>query len=171
MEHRQGLIFRHVDFVQHAEAAGLGAGIHRPGSELHLTVPESIRAHQRPGIGVHMQGNVPHGPLKQSRQILGQHVFARGLAARQQQVLPGQHRSEHLLPDLNAVVGIPGNGNPLRTCHGMGLPVFPGQIQNLRVYPLLLQKRQNAGADFFMCLQGSSPPFCVSYNVFSGNSI
>ena len=43
VQHRETLILRHIDFIEHAETAALGRAEHRSLPKLHLTVPESVR--------------------------------------------------------------------------------------------------------------------------------
>ena len=142
VHHRQSLIFRHIDLVQHPETALSAALVHRAGPEGHFSLLKGVGAHQGGRVGVDVEGNVPHRPQEQRRQILGQHVFPRGLAAGQQQILAAEHRRQGLLPNLLAIIGIPGHGDSLRITPGIGVQKCSNLPQNLRIYPFLLQKIQ-----------------------------
>ena len=61
VEHRQGLVFRHVDLVQHAEAAELRALVDGPLPQRDFTVVEGVCAQQGGGVGVDVKGYVPAG--------------------------------------------------------------------------------------------------------------
>ena len=43
VQHRETLILRHIDLIEHAETAALGRAEHRPLPKLHLAVPEGVR--------------------------------------------------------------------------------------------------------------------------------
>lgn len=58
-----------------------------------------------------MERDVPCGAAKSGGQILGQHIFAGGLAAGQQQVFAAEQGRQCLLPDLPAIIGKAGNGD------------------------------------------------------------
>ena len=105
MQHRQRLVFGHVDFVQHAEAAALCAAVHRPGTEHHLPARKGIHADEGGGVHVYMKGDVPRGAAKGGGKIFCQHVFAGGFSAGQQQVFAAEDSRQRLLPHLLAVVG------------------------------------------------------------------
>ena len=51
-----------------------------------------------------MERDVPCGAAKSGGQILGQHIFAGGLAAGQQQVLAAEQGGQCLLPDVFSIV-------------------------------------------------------------------
>ena len=56
-----------------------------------------------PGIDVYKR-QVPCGAAKSGGQIFGQHIFAGGLAAGQQQVFAAEQGRQCLLPDLPAII-------------------------------------------------------------------
>ena len=86
VQHRQRLVFGHVDLVQHAKAAALCAAVHRPGTEHYLPARKGIHADEGGGVHVYMKGDVPCGAAKGGGKVFSQHVFAGGFAAGQQQV-------------------------------------------------------------------------------------
>ena len=78
---------------------------------------------------------------KDGSKVFGQHVFAGGLSAGQQQVFAAEQRRQRLLPHLFAVVG-KGRGRDARAqCvrQGMGSAVLLDCFQQSGVYPFLLQ--------------------------------
>ena len=145
MQHRQGLVFRHVHLVQHAKAAQSGALAHRPLPELHLSAPEGIGADECRRIHIHIHGHIPNRPAKHRCQVLRQDVFARGLRSRQQQMLPTQQSRRRALPNLPSIVEIPWLGNTLRRLLGrrMCLAKPLDLLQQCRSHAFLLQLLKN----------------------------
>ena len=109
VEDGQGLVFGHVDLVQHAETAALGTAVDRPGPEGDRPIHKGVHADEGGCIHVHMERDVPCGAAKSGGQILGQHIFAGGLAAGQQQVFAAEQGRQCLLPDLPAIIGKAGS--------------------------------------------------------------
>ena len=139
VQHRQRLVFGHVDLVQHAEAAALCAAVHRPGTEHHLPARKGIHADQGGGIHVYMKRDVPCGAAKGGGKVFCQHVFAGGLAAGQQQVFAAEDGRQCLLPHLLAVVdkGRGGDARAQRLAERMGGAVFLHRRKQGRVHPFL----------------------------------
>ena len=141
VQHGQRFVFGHVDLIQHTKAAALGAAVYRAGPEHHLTVRKSVHANEGCCIHVHMEGDVPRRTAKGGGKVFGQHVFAGGFSACQQQVFAAEQRRQRLLPHLFAVVG-KGRGRDARAqCvrQGMGSAVLLDCFQQSGVYPFLLQ--------------------------------
>jgi hypothetical protein len=113
VEHRQGLVFRHVDLVQHAEAAALRAAQNGALAHGDPAVGKRVRPDEGRGVRVDVKGDVPLRPAEHGGQVLRQDVLAGGLGAHQQQILPGQQRRGRRLPNFAAVVEIPGLGHPI----------------------------------------------------------
>ena len=82
-------------------------------------------------------GDVPCGAAKSGGQILGQHIFAGGLAAGQQQVLAAEQGRQCLLPDLTAIIGKAGNGDTGAQGLGqsVGGAVFFHSVQQVGLMP------------------------------------
>ena len=146
MEHRQGLVFGHVDLIQHAEAAQTGALIHRARPERDPALVKGVGANEGGGVGIDIEGDIPAGPAKGRRQILRQHVLTGGLGTHQQQMLSAQQRRGRCLPDLPAIIGITGRGNPLRRLRrGRVLRPEPlDLLYDIGVNALLFQKVQHS---------------------------
>ena len=104
VQHRQRLVLRHVDLVEHREAAVFTREIDRPRLEHNSTPIEAVRPDHRRRIHPHMEGQVPHRALKQRRQVLAEDVLARRFRPRQQQILPAEKRRDRRLPDFPPVV-------------------------------------------------------------------
>ena len=88
-----------------------------------------------------MERDVPRGAAESGGKILGQHIFAGGLAARQQQVFAAEQGRQRLLPHLFAVVG-EGRGRDARAQFGgqrVGGAVLLHRFQQGRVNALLPQ--------------------------------
>ena len=135
MQHRQRLVFGHVDLVQHAKAAALCAAVHRPGTEHHLPARKGIHADEGGGIHVYMKGDVPRGAAKSGGKVFCQHVFAAG----QQQVFAAEDGRQRLFPHLFAVVG-KGRGGDTRAqrlTERMSGAVFLHRRKQGRVHPFL----------------------------------
>ena len=142
MQHGQRLVLGHVDLVQHAKAAALGAAIYRSGAELHPSVDKGVHADEGGRVHVHMERDVPRGAAEGGGEVLGQHVLAGGLAARQQQVFAAEQGGQRLLPHLFAVVG-KGRGRdagPQRSVQRMGGTIFLYRRKQGRVHALLPQR-------------------------------
>ena len=112
MEHRQGFVLGHVDLVQNAETALFRALIDRALAQRYLAVIERVGAQQGGGIGVDVKGHIPTGTPESGSQVFRENIFAGGLGAHQQQVLPAQQSRQGLFPDLLAVIEIAGLRNP-----------------------------------------------------------
>ena len=104
VQHRQRLVLRHVDLVEHREAAVFTREVDRPRFEHDPTSIEAVRPDHRRRIHPHMEGHIPHRALKQRRQILAEDVLARRLRPRQQQISPAEKRRDRRLPDLPAII-------------------------------------------------------------------
>ena len=141
VEDGQGLIFGHVHLVQHAEASQPGALADGALPEGHLPVLEGVRPDEGGGVHIDIHGHIPGGAAEGGGQILRQHVFARGLRAGQEQVLPAQQGGGRPLPDLLAIVEEAGTGHPSGGLRrgGVGVPEGPDLLQQAGVHPLLLQ--------------------------------
>lgn len=86
MKGGNGIVFCHIDLVQHAEAAELGALIHRPLAEPHLVGLKGVGADEGGAVCVHMEGNVIGRTAKNPGKGFAEDIFAGGLAAGEQQV-------------------------------------------------------------------------------------
>ena len=139
VQHRQRLVFGHVDLVQHAEAAALCAAVHRPGTEHHLPARKGIHADEGGGVHVYMKGDVPRGAAKGGGKIFCQHVFAGGLSAGQQQVFAAEDSRQRLFPHLFAVVDKSRGGDTRaqRLAERMGGAVFLHRRKQGGVHPFL----------------------------------
>ena len=139
VQHGQRLVLGHVDLVQHAKAAALGAAVHRPGAEHHLAVGKGVHADEGGRVHVYMEGDVPRGAAKGGGKIFRQHILAGGLAAGQQQVLAAEQSGQRLLPHLFAVVGKSRGGDAgLQFCRQrVGGTVLLHCFQQGRVHALL----------------------------------
>ena len=86
-----------------------------------------------------MERDVPCGAAKGGGQILGQHIFAGGLAAGQQQVFAAEDGRQRLLPHLFAVVGKGrgGDARAQRLAERMSGAVFLHRRKQGGVYPFL----------------------------------
>ena len=111
MEHRQGFVLGHVDLVQHAEAAELRALVDGALPQRHPVVVEGVRPQQGGGVRVDVEGHIPAGTAEGGGQILRQHILTGGLRPHQQQILSAEKGCDRLLPDLSAVIEIPGHRN------------------------------------------------------------
>ena len=141
MEDGQGLIFGHVHLVQHAKAPQPGTLADGALPEGDLSILEGVRSDEGGGIHVDIHGHVPGRAAEGGGQILRQHIFACGLGAGQEQMLPAQQGGGRPLPDLLAVVEKAGTGHPpgsLRR-NGVGVPEGLDLLQQAGVHPLLLQ--------------------------------
>ena len=98
VEHGQRLVLCHVDLIEHAEAAALSAAVDRARAERDLTALEGVHADEGGRVHVHMEGDIPCRAAEGGGQIFRQHVFARGLAAGEQQVLPAEQGGQCLPP-------------------------------------------------------------------------
>ena len=112
VEHSQRFVFRHVDLIQHAEAAQFRALVDGALAQGDGAVGKGVRTQQGGGVGVDVEGHIPAGTGEGGGQIFRQDVFAGGLGADQQQVLAAQQGRGRLFPDILAVIEIPGLGNP-----------------------------------------------------------
>ena len=141
VEDGQGLIFGHIYLVQYAEASQPGALADRALPEGNLSILEGVRSDEGGGVHVDVHGHVPGGAAEGGGQILRQHVFARGLGAGQEQMLPAQQGGGRPLPDLLAIVEEAGTGHPPGGFRrgGVGVPEGPDFLQQAGVHPLLLQ--------------------------------
>ena len=101
---KSSLVFGHIDLIQHAEAAALGAAVDRAGPELYLSALEGVHADEGGCVHVDVERDVPRGTPEGGGKVLCQHVLASGLAARQQQILAAEQSGQRLLPHLSAVV-------------------------------------------------------------------
>ena len=153
MQHRQGLVFRHVDLVQNPEAAVFRTEVHRTRPEGHLSVFKGVHADEAGGIHIHVEGHIPAGTAEHHGQILRQHIFAGGLAAGQQQVLSAQDSGDGRLPHLFSVIAVPGLWHPALHGRGGGVlgPVGPDAIQQLPADLFLFQKFQHDDSRFLQC--------------------
>ena len=116
--------------------------IHRSGAELHPSVGKGVHADEGGRVHVHMERDVPRGAAEGGGEVLGQHVLAGGLAARQQQVFAAEQGGQRLLPHLFAVVG-KGRGRdagPQRSVQRMGGTGFLYRRKQGRVHALLPQR-------------------------------
>ena len=84
MQYRQGLVFRHVNLVQDAEAAVFRALIDGAGTELYLSVFERVHADKTRSVHVDVEGNVPGRTAEHCGQVFRQDVFSGSLSANQQ---------------------------------------------------------------------------------------
>ena len=95
-----------------------------------------------PGVdGGYVDSDTAFGGKAFPGKVLGQHVFAGGFSACQQQVFAAEQRRQRLLPHLFAIVG-KGRGRDARAqCvrQGMGSAVLLDCFQQSGVYPFLLQ--------------------------------
>lgn len=112
MEHGQGFVLGHVDLIQNAETAGLGALINGPLAQGYCAVDKGVGAQKGGRIGIDVERDVPAGAAEHGGQIFGEHVFAGGLGTGQQQILSAQQSSEGFLPDLFSVVEVAGGRDP-----------------------------------------------------------
>ena len=108
VEHRQGLVLRHVDLVQHAEASHLRALVDGPFPEGYLPVGKGVGAQEGGGVGVDVKGHVPAGAAEGGCQVFCQYVLAGGLGAGEQQVFPAEEGRGGLLPDILSVIKVAG---------------------------------------------------------------
>ena len=131
VENGQSLVFGHVHLVQHTEAAQAGALADGALPECHPAVLEGVGSDKGGGIHIHIHGHIPHRASKDRRQIFSQDIFARGLGAGQEQMLPAQEGRGGTLPDLPAVVEIAGVGDTVRRLGGrrMGVTEMADLIQ------------------------------------------
>ena len=104
MQDGQRLVFGHVDLVQNAEAAALGAAVDRAGAELDLSALEGVHADEGRRVHIDVERDVPRGASEGCGEVFGQHILAGGLAARQQQVFAAEQGGQRLFPHLSAVV-------------------------------------------------------------------
>ena len=104
VEDGQRLVFGHVDLVQHTKPAALGAAVDRAGPEFDRAALKRIHADEGGCVHVHMERDVPRRAAEGGGEVLGQHIFAGGLAACQQQVLAAEQRGQSLLPDVLAII-------------------------------------------------------------------
>ena len=140
MQNRQRLVFRHVDLVQNAEAAIARAEIDRAGTEGHLSVFKGIHADEACRVHIHMEGHIPAGARKDLRQIFREHIFARGLAAGEQQIFSAQNGGDSGLPDLFSVIVIPRSWHAVQQLRrrGIGFSIFFNAVPKLFADLLLL---------------------------------
>ena len=131
VENGQSFIFSHVHLVKHAEAAQAGTLADGALSERHPAVLQGVGADEGGSIYIHIHGHIPHRASEDRRQVFGQDIFARGLGAGQEQMLPAQEGRGGTLPDLPAVVEIAGVGDTVRRLGGrrMGVTEMADLIQ------------------------------------------
>ena len=145
MEHGKGLVFCHIDLIQYAEAALGSTFIDGPLAEADLTVLEGVGTNQRGGIGVQVKGDVPFRAPEHSGEVFRQNVFAGGLGAYQQDVLPGQQGRQRFFPNVRAVIVIFGHGNPIfiLRCRRVLAAKVLDAADDILFYSLLSQKIQH----------------------------
>ncbi len=114
------------------------------------------------------------GRPKAAAEVLGQHVFAGGFAACQQQVFAAEQRRQRLLPHLFAIVG-KGRGRDARAqCvrQGMGSAVLLDRYQQSGVYALLPQSfkeiRHCTNTSMLCRLSGSKPAAQLYHSTIVG---
>ena len=146
MQYGQRLVFRHIDLVEHAEAAVLCAEVYRPRAEAHLAALEGIHTNEARGVHIHMEGNITRRTAEDLRKVFRQHVFARGLAAGEQQILPAQNGGDRRLPHVLSVIAIPRLRHAVRKLRGHRVlhAKFPDAVQKRGTKPLLFQKIQQS---------------------------
>ena len=62
--------------------------------------PALLEEASRYRVHIDVHRDIPQGAAEHRRQILRQHIFTRGLGAREQQVLPAEQSGDRALPDL-----------------------------------------------------------------------
>ena len=142
MQDGQRLVFGHVDLVQNAEAAALGAAVDRAGAELDLSALEGVHADEGRRLHIAVERDVPRGASEGGGEVFGQHVLAGGLAARQQQVFAAEQGGQRLLPHLSAVVdeGRGGDAGAQGLRQRVGGTVFFHSAQQVGGDPFLPQR-------------------------------
>ena len=102
VQHGHSVVFRHVDLIQDAEASVLRGERDRAAAQPHLAAGEGVGSDQRAAVGIHMERHSVDRTAEQPRKVVRQDIFARGLAAGEQNVLPLQKRGDGQLHDLIA---------------------------------------------------------------------
>ena len=153
MQYSKRLIFCHVDLVEHAEATMLCAKVHGAGAEADLAALERVHADEARGVHVHVERHVPCGTGEDLGEVFRQHVFASGLAAREQQVLPAQQRRQRRLPHVLAIIMIPRLRDAVLQLRRRRIlrVKFTNAIQKVGTQPLLFQKIQQIDHSFLPC--------------------
>ena len=102
VQHGHSVVFRHVDLIQDAEAAVLRGERDRAAAQPHFAAGEGVGSDQRAAVGIHVERHSVDRTAEQPRKVVRQDIFARGLAAGEQNVLPLQKRGDGQLHDLIA---------------------------------------------------------------------
>ena len=136
VQNRHGVALGHVDLIENAETAVLGAAVHRPPAELHLVVLEGVRADEGGAVGIHVKGHIVNGPAEEPGQIFRQDILAGGLIAHQKEVLSVQKGHHRHLQDLLAdeIGGGAGHAVLNRFLYGPGIPEFFKLLQDIAVH-------------------------------------
>ena len=142
VQYSKRLIFCHVDLVEHAEATMLCAKVHGAGAEADLAALERVHADEARGVHVHVERHVPCGTGEDLGEVFRQYVFARGLTAREQQVLPAQNGGDRLFPHVLAIIMIPRLRDAVLQLRRRRIlrVKFTNAIQKVGTQPLLFQK-------------------------------
>ena len=131
----------------------LCAKVHGAGAEADLAALERVHADEARGVHVHVERHVPCGTGKDLGEVFRQYVFARGLAAREQQVLPAQNGGDRRLPHVLAIIMIPRLRDAVLQLRRRRIlrVKFTNAIQKVGTQPLLFQKIQQIDHSFLPC--------------------
>ena len=156
MEHGQRLVFCHVDLVQNPEAPLSCTLADGSLSKDNLPVLQSIRADQRRGIYIDIEGYIPGRSSECCGQILCQHVFSRRLGSRQQNIFTAQQRGGRSLPNLFSIIQKPRLRNTPSSGRVRRIRVMERTdfFQQHRVHTLLFQLHPHIHqtASLYLCL-------------------
>ena len=102
VQHSHSVVFRHVDLIKDTKPAVLRGKRDRAAAQPHLAAGEGICADKRAAIGIHMERHSVDRTAEQPRKVVRQDIFARGLAAGEQDILSLQQRGNRQIHDLIA---------------------------------------------------------------------
>ena len=103
MKHRDRVVFRHIDLIEHAEPTVLRRKRDGTAAQPHLAAGEGVGADEHTAVGVHMERGGEHRAREEPCKVVRKNVLARRLSACEQEILPlqqrGDRRIEHLFAD------------------------------------------------------------------------
>ena len=103
MKHRDRVVFRHIDLIEHAEPTVLRRKRDGTAAQPHLAAGEGVGADEHTAVGIHMERGGEHRAREEPCKVVRKDVLARRLSACEQEILPlqqrGDRRIEHLFAD------------------------------------------------------------------------